>query len=180
MLTRGFQPLIGKPGQSNSPVGRKLNVATNDCVNSTIRVVKNRLRNASHTKAAHKLALAEAFPSAFLGVLIKSPERLSAKRGNRSDRFFAHACNEGLINKLLSCLLPGRQVKLHPSAITNHDERAALICALTALCVVRGTFVAVGDDDGRIILPPPDFVQPWAKKILQHNAEGAASLLFEA
>jgi hypothetical protein len=46
--------------------------------------------------------------------------------------------------------------------VTNHDDRAALICALTALCVAAGDFTAVGDADGWIVPPPRRFVQDWA------------------
>ena len=44
------------------------------------------------------------------------------------------------------------------------------ICALSALCVAVGDFVAVGDDDGWIILPPQRFVQPAQWALLKLNA----------
>jgi len=60
----------------------------------------------------------------------------------------------------------------HPSAVTNHDDRAALVCALTALCVAARDYTAVGDEDGWIILPPSSFVQGWAMHALRANAAG--------
>ena len=109
VLTSGFQPLIGKPGQSNSPVGRKLNAATNACAQATLAVLGKRLQRATHTKALHELALAEAFPSAFLGVMLKSPVDIVAKRRDRSDRFFLHVSETGLLERLVDFLLPGRR-----------------------------------------------------------------------
>jgi hypothetical protein len=60
--------------------------------------------------------------------------------------------------------------------ITNHDDRASLVCALTALCVAGGDYVAVGDHDGWIILPPRRFIQDWAWRDLVANADGSGHL----
>jgi hypothetical protein len=46
--------------------------------------------------------------------------------------------------------------------VVNHDDRAALVCAATALCVASGDYTAVGGQDGWIILPPLVFIKPWA------------------
>lgn len=55
--------------------------------------------------------------------------------------------------------------------ITNHDDRAAFVCAITALGVVAGDFTAVGDkSDGWILLPRRAFVQNWAWDALEANA----------
>ena len=51
-----------------------------------------------------------------------------------------------------------------------HDDRAAFVCALTAVCVAAGDFVAVGDDDGWIVLPPRRFIQPAQWSLLVANA----------
>jgi hypothetical protein len=67
--------------------------------------------------------------------------------------------------------LPGRSLIRHPSEVTNHDDRAALVCALTALCVTVEDYTAVGDEDGWIILPPASLVQGWAVEALSLNAE---------
>jgi hypothetical protein len=54
--------------------------------------------------------------------------------------------------------------------IVNHDDRAALVCALTSLSVATGDFVAVGDDNGWIILPPRRFIQSAQWTLLNDNA----------
>ena len=59
----------------------------------------------------------------------------------------------------------------------NHDQRAAFVCALAALCVTKGKYVAVGDtEDGHIILPPIEVWgrestsgDCWAEEVLHEN-----------
>lgn len=63
------------------------------------------------------------------------------------------------------------------SSVTNHDDRAALVCALTALCVVAGRYSAVGDTDGWIILPPKSLMAAWAWPLLVENAETPEELV---
>jgi hypothetical protein len=55
-------------------------------------------------------------------------------------------------------------------SIVNHDDRAAFVCALTALSVATADFVAVGDDDGWIVLPPRQFIQSRQWSLLSINA----------
>lgn len=57
-----------------------------------------------------------------------------------------------------------------PGPYPLHDDRSALVCALTALCLVSDDFVAVGDEeDGWIVLPPPTLVRPWAMELLERE-----------
>lgn len=168
MLTRRLRPLIGKPGQSNSPVGMLLNRHANDCVR--LVVARSDVQPASHQTPIDDKALVEAFPSSFLGMLIEDPASLAARRADRSDTFFKHLAQAGALRTLVEHCLPGRQVADDPNCIVNHDERAAFVCALSALCVARGDFVAVGDDDGWIILPPRRFIQPAQWLLLSANA----------
>ena len=162
MLTRRLRPLIGKPGQSSAPVGRLLNHHANECVRHLVTHAD--LLHARHGVPIDQKALVEAFPSSFLGMMIDDPARLAARRGDRSDTFFQHLATIGILRSLIEHSLPGRQLAHDLTSIVNHDDRAAFICALSALCVATGDFIAVGDDDGWIILPPQRFVQPaqWA------------------
>lgn len=166
MLTLGFQPRIGKPGQSNSPVGRLLNAHANACAQTVLAT--GLVVPSMHPQAIDNQAIVEAFPSAWLGMLIANPEALAATRSNRSDRFYRHLAHEGVLDAVLAHLLPGRAA---PSfdAITDHDERAALICALTALGVAADDYVAVGDAQGWIMLPPAGLIRPWAHEQLAAN-----------
>lgn len=168
MLTRRLRPLIGKPGQSSAPVGKLLNHHANECVRHL--VTNSDLQRAQHAVPIDDKALVEAFPSSFLGMMIKDPVRLAARRGDRSDIFFQHLATTGILHTLVEHCLPGRQLTQNLSGIVNHDDRAAFICALSALCVATGDFVATGDDDGWIILPPRQFIQAEQWALLELNA----------
>jgi hypothetical protein len=168
MLTRRLRPLIGKPGQSSAPVGRLLNHHANECVRHL--VIHSHVLDAQHGVPIDQKALVEAFPSSFLGTMIQEPLRLAALRGDRSDTFFRRLATTGVLLSLVEHCLTGRQLAHDLHSIVNHDDRAAFICALTALCVATGDFIAVGDDDGWIILPPRRFVQPEQWSLLSTNA----------
>lgn len=177
MLTRRLRPLIGKPGQSSAPIGKSLNHHANECVRHV--VTHGNVRDVQHGVSIDAKALVEAFPSSFLGLMISDPMALAARRGDRSDTFFRHLAATGGLESLIEHCLPGRQLEIDPSGIFNHDDRAAFVCALTALSVAAGDFVAVGDDiDGWIILPPRQFIQPAQWNLLSQNAieEAAVAL----
>jgi hypothetical protein len=168
MLTRRLGTKIGKPGQASAPVGKALNAAANDCASIVLRGCD--LAPAVHAVRINAKAVAEAFPGAFLGVMLADPVAVAASRAGRSDVFFRHLAENGTLEGLLAHLLPGRNLALPLGGVTNHDDRAALICALTALCVAAGDFTAVGDADGWIVLPPRRFVRDWAWADLEANA----------
>ena len=168
MLTRRLGARIGKPGQASTPVGRALNAAANDCAGVVLHGCD--LAPAAHAVRIDDKAVVEAFPGAFLGVLLADPSELVASRADRSDVFFCHLAKCGTLEGLLAHLLPGRGLSLSLTDVTNHDDRAALICALSALCVAAGDYTAVGDADGWIMLPPRRFVQDWAWADLEANA----------
>jgi hypothetical protein len=108
--------------------------------------------------AIDERAISEAFPSSFLGLMIKDPASLEARRRNRSDTFFKYLAANGVLNRLLEHFLAGRKTNSPFEAVENHDERAALVCALTALSVAGGDFVAVGNGQGWIT-----GVHPWTE-----------------
>lgn len=172
MLTRRLGARIGKPGQSSTPVGKALNAAANDCAGVVLRGCD--LVLITHAVRIDDKAVVEAFPGAFLGVLLADPSALVASRADRSDVFFRHLAKDGTLEHLLAHLLPGRIIALPLAGVTNHDDRAALVCALSALCVAARDYTAVGDADGWIMLPPRRFVQDWAWADLKANASQEA------
>jgi hypothetical protein len=170
LLTRGLFPFIGKPGQASAPVGKELNAHANACAKIILDL--GLVSGSVHDHAIHPAAIVEAFPSSFLGVLIEDPKSLLARRSKRSDVFFVHLAEKGLLNSLIEHHLPGRHLTKTFNSITNHDDRAAVVCALTALAVAAGNYVVVGDkNDGWIVLPPRSFIRPWAWTLLQQNAQ---------
>ena len=166
LLTRGTMRQIGKPGQSNSPNGRKLNCQANYWARI---VAKKPISNATHDWPVHTKRIVEAFPTSFLGVMIDNPEEVR-EDGKRSDWYFRYMANGQGLDKFVGALLPDSRWERPPSEIVDHDDRAAFVCALTALCVAHGSYVAVGDkDNGWITLPPQSMFAKWAWKALQAN-----------
>lgn len=166
MLTRKPQQ-IGKPGQSNSPNGIKLNEQANKYAETVLATCT--LLPAIHQHQIHDRAIVEAFPTSFLGSMIASPGDISFGRKAKSDVFFDHLARDGTISKLLGYPLPGHVHEQTIAEIRNHDDRAALVCAITALAVAVGKYSAAGDDNGWIILPPRHFIAPWADDALRKN-----------
>jgi hypothetical protein len=186
ILTRGIARHIGKPGQCNAPNGRLLNGAANAAAEAVLAL--GGLDAALHAAAIHARAIVEAFPTSFLGMLLDVAETQRAGSRARSDIYFVRASEGrggGRLGALLRGLLPGRRLDRPLASFTNHDERAAVVCALTALCVARRRYVAVGDPvHGFVVMPPPAAragapgLQPWALALLRANA-GDDGLLVE-
>jgi hypothetical protein len=114
----------------------------------------------------------EAFPNAFLGVML--PEEAFAPNTSRNDKFdrlyeywVESRSWEGLRGNV-QWERPGFWE--HVVRNKHHDERAAIVCALTAICVLRGEYVAVGDvAGGYFFLPPWPLWAPWARDALAVN-----------
>ena len=170
LLTQRLGQRIGKPGQSSSPVSTLLNFHANEC--ARILLETRKVGYAVHDHAIHRSAIVEAFPSSFLGVLIEQPELLEVDRAHRSDVFYRHLAQSSVLLALLQYLLPNRTLTASFTEITHHDESAAVICALAALCIAAGHYTVVGDKtDGWIVLPPRLFIRPWARVMLEKNAK---------
>ena len=162
LLSRGELPKrIGKPGQSSSPNGKNLNIQAN----KSAEFVKQRcrIREAHHPVKIDKYAIVEAFPTTFLGTMIENLALLDDSNKKRSDRYFIHLAKNQCFEKLVRRLIGNRTWSQPLFEVVNHDDRAALVCAFTALCVATGEFTAVGDkEDGWIILPPRWMYAGWA------------------
>lgn len=126
---------------------------------------------ADHEEKIHSLAIVEAFPTSFLGVLLENPTGLKNKRKASSDVFYGVLAATGFLEELVRSLLPGRRLNFAFDEFRNHDDRAAIVCAITALCVAAGEYTAVGDNDGWIILPPFRCIQTWAHEQFKQNAD---------
>ncbi|QDU46856.1 hypothetical protein Mal52_53790 [Symmachiella dynata] len=186
LLTRRFSNLgFGKPGQSSSPNGIMLNEHANLFAQSVIAA--GCVRKSEHAAAIHEMAVVEAFPTTFLAVMLDEDRRPSSKA--KSDIFYEwllgpdapgrHMPDENRFEELISRLLPNRTIESTTGDVTDHEHRAAVICALTALCVAKRDYVGIGDSrNGYIILPPRVEVseaglQPWAMSMIRANAREA-------
>ena len=167
LLSRGtLRERIGKPGQASSGNGAKLNRQAN----LSAKVLKECKIGPSQGKPSiDSMAIHEAFPTTFLGVMIEDPIPNSGSK-ERSDQYFEQNIENSQITRLLKNLLPERKPIESPAIIRNHDDRAAFVCAITALCVAAQHFIAVGDNqDGWIVLPPKRQFSKWAWDALSEN-----------
>jgi len=126
----------------------------------------------------HLKCLLEVFPNAFLSVLLPDAAfvELGPLRRKASDRFWEVAMRECYFERLLNLLVPGVKHEQQFADVTDHDHRAALVCALSAMTVCLGPYVACGDPvDGDIVLPPREAwgmgenCAPWAWEALERN-----------
>ena len=120
--------------------------------------------------ASHNIV--EAFPNAFLGVSLPDAVFTSAlARGEKFDWLYDQWLLHNGPEQLRAVVAWERDI-LWQAVRENqhHDERAALICALTAICAIRVSYVAVGEAaGGYFFLPPWNVWAPWARLALDRN-----------
>lgn len=174
LLTRGLFQKRGKPGQTSSPTGQQLHLHATELADIALEHAD--VADASHADPISPKRVVEAFPNAFLAVL--TPEELipSIQR-DASDRYWEVLVGGSrVLAEVLDRLIGAIRSSVDLRTITDHDERAAFVCALTAVCIAGSTYVAVGDPmDGDIILPPLDAWgrspggRGWAEFALREN-----------
>lgn len=118
-------------------------------------------------------SIVEAFPNAFLGVCLddRCYEAMPAlKRGQKFDWLYDQWVQQKLVARLP---LPSdaKHLPMWFARTSDHEERAALVCALTALLVAHGTFTAIGDESGGwFFLPPWNNWQCWARTAVENGS----------
>ena len=152
LLSRGVMQKRGKPGQTSAPIGQQLHRNAT----SLAKLVRTRceVARATHREPIVEERIVEAFPNAYLGALIDENDLPILKR-DASDRFWdCLVADSDRLVRHIARLLPGRTLSTDLPSVTDHEERAGVVCALTAFSVAMGDHVAVGDpQDGDIILP---------------------------
>ena len=181
MLSRGAFRGRCHAGQTNSGNGQNLHRHATELANLVLQLQANGhliIDGANHVDAIHHHRIVEAFPNSFLAFLLSLNEiPLGIPRDQRSDEYWAIAAQNRYLHNLIGLLAPGRNLANALAGIGDHDHRAAFICALTALCVARNRYAAVGArQSGDIILPPqtlwrpdPPGQQTWAEITLRAN-----------
>jgi hypothetical protein len=114
----------------------------------------------------------EAFPNTFMGVLLPAEsfaEWSKALGKAKSNWLFEKAAELGVFGKLLSKLgISSARIRKKFEEAKDHDERAALICLLTAMFAWSRDAVIVGDYvGGWFWLPPMSLWDPWASAALK-------------
>ncbi len=150
-LSRGAFARRGKPGSTASGSGADLHRAAT--ARAALATDALDLAASERPESLAGRALFEAFPNLFLGVLCDEaayPARPIRKR-QWTDTLFPLVGSR--LRALVAELLPGR--RLAGETPTGHDETAAFVCGVTALCAARGHYAAIGSPhDGWILLPP--------------------------
>jgi len=179
LFSRGVFQKRGKPGQTSSPVGQRLHDHATRLAELLVECAARDIFSiapAVHIEPIHETALVESFPNQFLGSLIDE-SNLPVLNRDASDRYWEYLATSGGLEILLRTLLEPCRFEVQPAAIKDHDERAAVTCALTALAVAAESAVGVGDaEDGDIFLPPTAIwgtscseSSPWIEAALRKN-----------
>ena len=117
--------------------------------------------------------LVEAFPDAFMGVLLSGGcfDQIPKLRRGRKFDWLYDECRErsifdSVIDTIGTAALPSVVDQIRSNQ--NHDQKAALICLLTAAAVAAGRYTAVGDPEGGyFFLPPWELWASWARQELE-------------
>lgn len=126
--------------------------------------------------------LVEAFPNAFLGVML-SDDAFRAmpalRRGKKFDWLYDQCRDILAFRRLLDVIghenLP--HVRDTMEANSDHEERAALVCILTAAGVASGRYVAVGNEQGGyFFLPSWECWEQWARQEIDAQRERVRSV----
>jgi hypothetical protein len=119
--------------------------------------------------------IVEAFPNAYLGVCLSAEvygRMAKLRRGRKFDWLYDHWVGLRLFRGVIAELRVGSLEGLEAECAANghHDQRAALVCLLTAAGVASGRYVAVGDPSGGyIFLPPWPRWAAWAREELDQK-----------
>ena len=185
LLTRGVFAKRGKPGATSAPSGQQLHLHATLLAELVLRLQDEGrfiLAPGTHPNPVHPSRILEVFPNAFLSVLLPDAAfcNLTLNR-NASDVFWEVAVREEpYLESLFRALAPCREFETPLKSVTDHDHRAALLCALAVLCAAQNQYVLSGDPiDGDIIIPPHEFwgkgppgvSTPWAENALRQSVK---------
>ena len=152
LLSRGVLQKRGKPGQTSSPVGQQLHRHATALAHLALESAD--IMAAAHAEPIHASSVVEAFPNMYLAALVPELE-LPVLSRDASDRYWELLVERSdRLKSLIHRAVQGRELRNDVVAIRDHEHRAGVVCALTALAVASGAHVAVGDPvDGDIVLP---------------------------
>ncbi|NRP69418.1 hypothetical protein ILFOPFJJ_00284 [Ensifer psoraleae] len=170
LFIRGAFHARCKPGLSHHGYGRNLRKAAAETAAQIRHLAAARMLGKSVVPGT---AIIEAFPNAFLGVLLED-QRFAMSRAAKRKKFdwlYDHAVECGVLENLLRSIGWSNEVLLRKvTAERDHEKRAAWICLLTAACALVGKSEVVGDDKGGWFwLPPPELWACWARQALAEN-----------
>lgn len=160
-----------KPGLSHiAGTGMCLRKAGFESAHQFLQVTTGQALGAGFPRVMPNHNVVEAFPNAFLGVMLdeKCYEDIPClKRGQKFDWLYDECRKRGAFHRVVSVLDLGcnRMFLDTLDSTTNHEERAALVCLLTAASVAMGRYTAVGEHiGGFFFLPSLDLWTNWSRK----------------
>jgi hypothetical protein len=164
-----------KPGLSDWGTGFKLRRAAADACVQFSAMLADSGSAVKKGSVQRDGPIVEAFPNAFLAVLLPEPEMLrmpKLRRGKRFGWLYERVVATGSLESALS-----RQSYLRDQLMyllrgeSDRQLQAALICLLTAAFAAAGTATVVGDSSGGWFwLPPWCYWDQWAKDGLHRAA----------
>lgn len=177
LIGRGFHNRC-KPGMSHYGSGLDLREAARPIADECCSLTRTVPKHFGAKQVRPSVPLVEAFPNAFLGVLLDDSDYQAigrVSRGIKFDRIYERAVVTGRTTVLLDNLgwknpeISGAvQKEALQSGPATHEKRAALVCLLTAACALAGDAEYVGDPAGGwICLPPKELWASWALQALK-------------
>jgi hypothetical protein len=164
-----------KPGFSHVPgTGLSLRKAAGSAADYLAAAAPLVEASPAFPRARPGSGIVEAFPNAFLGVCLDDQcygAMPPLKRGRKFDWLYSQWVWHELVERLP---LPGdlEELPRRFARTSDHEERAALVCALTGLLTACGTFTAVGDETGGwFFLPPWETWQSWARDAIEAGCD---------
>jgi hypothetical protein len=173
-----------RPGLSHHGLGLELRQASSEAGIQFGRLLAATI-GANGNSVCREGPIVEAFPNAFLGVLMPEIELLAPpkfKRGHRFDWLYDQMVATGRLESLLSEGLGLPDEVWHRLRLEkNHELRAALICLLTAALANKGTAAIIGETEGGWFwLPPLALWESWAKEGLESAEKRMAERKFHS
>jgi predicted nuclease with RNAse H fold len=171
LFIRGEFQTRCKPGLSNHGYGKDLRRAASQTADQILQLAKP--NEAIKKTIRLGSSVIEAFPNAFLGVLLPEARFALPAAGKRKkfDWLYDHAIDSGVLGAVFRSL-NWQNLPLLDAILTekDHEKRAAWICLLTAACAASGKSKVVGDDlGGWFWLPPSGLWAQWARDALEKN-----------
>jgi Protein of unknown function (DUF429) len=172
-----------KPGLSHvAGTGQAFRQAGHESARQLSKISSGRELLAKFPRVLEAHNLIEAFPNAFMGVLLPGGcfDRMPKLRRGRKFEWLYDQCRkrnifDSVIDMIGTATLPS--VLQHIKSNRNHDQKAALICLLTATAVAAGRYTAVGDPaGGYFFLPPWEAWALWARQEVETHRRRVESI----
>jgi len=165
-----------KPAFSHVPgTGRMFRTATKETAGRLASLTHGQNMDCAFPRVIEEKNIVEAFPNAFLGVLL--PDSFfqvmpKLKRGKKFDWLYDQCQKAEVFRSVLDLVGEGSLPIAKIEENRDHEERAALICLLTAAGVAVGRYTAIGENGGGyFFLPPFTLWAVWARHELQVQRE---------